>query len=118
MAQNVIVDYQTLFADIFMKKTLDIIDHIAIPVSDLKKSLNWYLENFKCKEIYSDDSWAFIEFKNTKLALVSNDEHPPHFAILNNLKKHKKGIVRHRDGSFSKYIKDKDSNFIELIKYK
>ena len=101
-----------------MIKELDKIDHIAIHVDDIKKSLDWYLENFKCEAIYSDDTWAFIKFKNIKLALVSNNEHPAHFAILNDLKNHKKGIVRHRDGSLSKYIKDKDSNFIELIKYK
>ena len=101
-----------------MIKQLDQIDHIAIHVDDIKKSLNWYLSNFKCKEIYSDDSWAFLKFNNMKLALVSNCEHPPHFAILNDLKNYKNGIVKHRDGSISKYIKDKDSNFIELIRYK
>ena len=41
---------------------LDEIDHIAIQVKDINKSLNWYLENFNCKKIYSDKTWAFIEF--------------------------------------------------------
>ena len=59
---------------------MDYIDHIAIQVKNIKKSLNWYLKNFKCKKIYADDTWAFIEFENTKLALVTKLEHPPHFA--------------------------------------
>ena len=29
-------------------KKLDDIDHIAIQVDDIKKSLNWYLKKFKC----------------------------------------------------------------------
>ena len=98
-------------------KKLDTIDHIAIQVKDVEKSLKWYLDNFKCEIIYSDKTWAFIKFNNTKLALVVNDEHPPHFAILDkNLKRGKK-VVEHRDGSFSKYLKDEDGNYIELVNY-
>ncbi|MAX09722.1 MAG: glyoxalase [Candidatus Marinimicrobia bacterium] len=99
-----------------MIKKLDKIDHIAIHVSDIQKSLNWYLENFKCEEIYSDHTWAFLKFENMKLALVTNNEHPPHFAIIDDLKKQKQ-TVKHRDGSESAYIKDIDFNYIELIKY-
>ena len=29
-----------------MKK--DILDHVAICTDDIKKSVNWYTENFKC----------------------------------------------------------------------
>ena len=99
-------------------KNLDIIDHIAIQVEDINKSLKWYLNNFECKEIYSDASWAFIEFKNTKLALVTNDQHPSHFAILDDEVEKKGDTVKHRDGSVSKYIKDNSSNYVELITYK
>jgi len=98
-------------------KKLDTIDHIAIQVKDVEKSLKWYLDNFKCEIIYSDKTWAFIKFNNTKLALVVNDEHPPHFAILNKNLKIGKEVVKHRDGSFSKYLKDEDGNYIELINY-
>ena len=100
-----------------MNKKMDCIDHIAIQVKNVKKSLNWYLENFKCRKIYSDDSWAFIEFNNIKLALVTKLEHPPHFAILDHSLKLNKGTVKHRDNSISKYIQDNDQNYIELIKY-
>ena len=96
---------------------LDIIDHLAIQVDDIQKNLNWYLKQFNCKKIYSDDTWALIEFKNIKLALVISDEHPAHFAILDNQINKNKDTVTHRDGSISKYIKDNSSNYIELITY-
>jgi len=96
---------------------MDNIDHIAIQVKDIKKSLNWYLKNFKCKKIYSDETWAFIEFENIKLALVVNQQHPPHFAILDKKIVLDKKTTKHRDGSISKYISDLDGNYIELIKY-
>ncbi len=98
-------------------KKLDVVDHIAIQVENIQESLKWYVSNFNCKEIYSDSTWAFIEFKNTKLALVTNDEHPAHFAILDSFVEQKGNTIKHRDGSISKYIKDNDSNFIELITY-
>jgi len=101
-----------------MTNTLDQIDHIAIQVKNIKKSLDWYLSNFKCKEIYSDKTWAFIEFDNIKLALVTNTEHPAHFSIINNkIKLNQKNVLEHRDKSISKYIKDINGNYIELIKY-
>ena len=43
-------------------KKLDDIDHIAIQVDDIKKSLDWYLKKFKCEEIYSDETWALLSF--------------------------------------------------------
>ena len=96
---------------------LEIIDHIAIQVKDIKKSLNWYLENFKCKEIYSDKTWAFIQFENIKLALITKEQHPFHFAIINKKIHQNPKSKKHRDNSVSKYIKDLDGNKIELIKY-
>ena len=98
--------------------SFDTIDHIAIQVKDINESLEWYKKRFKCREIYSDSTWAFIEFKNTKLALVTKTQHPPHFCILDNKLKFDKDTTEHRDGSISKYIKDYDGNFIEIIKYR
>lgn len=96
---------------------LDEIDHIAIQVKDIDKSLNWYLENFNCKKLYSDKTWAFIEFNNIKLALVTKEQHPFHFAVINNSIHLEKNVQKHRDNSISKYINDPDGNKIELIKY-
>ena len=96
---------------------LDTVDHIAIQVKSIKEALKWYVVKFNCKIIYADQTWALIKFKNVKIALVSKKQHPPHFAILDDDISLKNGTSTHRDGSISKYIKDLDNNFIELIKY-
>ena len=96
---------------------LEEIDHIAIQVKSIKNSVDWYTKKYKCKVIYADETWGFVQFKNIKLAMVTHSEHPPHFAILDKSIKEEPGTVKHRDGSISKYIKDLDGNFIELIKY-
>ena len=49
---------------------------------------------------------------------MKKEEHPPHIAIIDDSISNDKNIVVHRDGSKSKYISDKDSNFFELITYK
>ena len=99
-------------------KNLNQIDHIAIQVEDIDRSLKWYEEKFDFEKIYSDDTWAIIKFSNIKLALVVKSQHPNHFAILNDkINKDDVDVVEHRDKSISKYIKDIDGNFIELIKY-
>ena len=99
-------------------KHFDQIDHIAIVVSSIKNALKYYINTFKCKTIYSDSSWAILQFDNIKLSLVKEDEHPPHLAIINNLAINDPNSIEHRDGTISKYIKDVDGNHIELITYK
>ena len=56
-----------------------------------------------------------LEFENINLALVSKDEHPNHIAIVDNKIIKNKDIQFHRDGIGYLYIKDPDSNYIELI---
>ena len=96
-------------------KKLDIIDHVAVQVKNIKSAVRWYTENFNCLIEYQDTTWAMLKFDNTKLALVLSGEHPPHFAILRDSLDDK--AQRHRDGSISVYKKDLDGNPIELIKY-
>ena len=96
-------------------KKLDDIDHVAIQVDDIKKSLDWYLKKFKCEEIYSDDTWAFIKFHNIKLALVTNTEHPPHFAVVDKKISGLDNVKIHRDGIKYFYQEDPDQNVIEKI---
>ena len=96
---------------------LDTVDHIAIQVENIDQSLKWYIAKFNCKIIYSDKTWGLVKFDNINVAFVNKKQHPPHFAILNENISLQNGASVHRDGSVSKYIKDLDSNFIELIKY-
>ena len=67
-------------------KTFDIVDHIAVAVSDVQGTVDWYLKNFKCQVTYQDDSWALLEFANIRVAFVLPQQHPPHFALLRTLR--------------------------------
>ena len=92
------------------------IDHIGIQVNDIKESVDFYVKNFGCEIIHQDDTWAFLQFGNVKMALVIEDEHPYHIAFETDDKGALGGTL-HRDGSISRYIKDPSGNSIELIKY-
>ena len=89
------------------------IDHIAIVVNDIKESVAYYVDNYDCMILHCDESWGYLQFDNTKLALVLKDEHPPHIAFEVDEVEGK----THRDGSVSKYIEDPSGNKIELIEY-
>tara|TARA_B100000925_G_scaffold262383_1_gene219658 strand:+ start:102 stop:443 length:342 start_codon:yes stop_codon:yes gene_type:complete len=92
------------------------IDHIALQVDDVKESVDYYVNEYGCSIIHCDDTWAFLQFDNIKLALVVEDEHPYHIAFETDDKGVLNGTL-HRDGSVSNYVKDPSGNTIELIKY-
>ena len=94
-----------------------VIDHIAIQVDNIKESVDFYCDEFNSSVIYQDDTWAFLQFDNIKLALVIQDEHPYHIAFEVDMLPHTENVKKHRDGSISRYIKDPSGNSIELIKY-
>ena len=92
------------------------IDHIALQVNDIKESVEYY-KNYGSRVLYQDETWAFLEFDNIKLALVVEDEHPYHIAFEVDILPHTENVQKHRDGSISYYIKDPSGNTIEIIKY-
>ena len=94
------------------------IDHVAINVADIKKSVNWYVENMSAKVDYEDDTWAMLSIGNAKLALTIESQHPPHVAFcVEDIKDLGEGaeIKRHRDGSHYLYLEDTDGNVLEMI---
>ena len=102
------------------------IDHIAIQVNNIKESIDFYVENFGCEIIFQDDTWAFLQFGNIKMALVVEDEHPYHIAFEIDALDSEMGRLpygnrqnwkSHRDGSISRYIDDPSGNKNELIWY-
>ena len=98
-----------------MKKN---IDHIALQVNNIEESVDWYVENYGCSIIYSDDSWAMLQFGNIKLALVVEDEHPYHIAFeIDGIQGNGSNWSYHRDDTISRYIDDANSNNVELIWY-
>ena len=96
---------------------MDKIDHIAIQTTNIQKSVKWYKNMFKCKVTFQDETWALIEFKNTKLALVIPEQHPPHIAVKRENLEEYGAPIKHRDGSESVYIDSPDMNTFELIRY-
>ena len=94
------------------------IDHIALQVDNIEESVNWYKENYGCSIIYSDDSWAMLQFGNIKLALVVEDEHPYHIAFeIDGIQGNGSNWLYHRDDTISRYIDDPSGNKVELIWY-
>ena len=95
---------------------LDKVDHIAVEVADIQKSVDWYRERFSFNVLYQDETWAFLEFENIKLAFVLPNQHPPHIAFCRaDAEKHGK-LKTHRDGTKSIYIRDNSGNAIEILK--
>ena len=95
-------------------------DHVAVSVSDVARSAEWYIRNLDAKVLYQDETWAFLEAGGVKIALVVPDQHPGHLAFnigSNPSPDFMKHAKAHRDGSLSRYIVDPDGNSIEWIHY-
>jgi len=103
-------------------KKIDLVqfDHIAVNSSNIQESISWYNKNFNIEVLYQDLSWGLIEVGNAKIAFVVSHQHPPHICFnvdKSNFDFSNSKFKKHRDGSSSKYIKDPDGNFIELLKW-
>jgi hypothetical protein len=108
---------EALMSETKETKTFDTVDHIAVTVSDVRGTVDWYLKNFKCQVTYQDDSWALLEFANIRVAFVLPQQHPPHFALLRD-----PALVgepkTHRDGTRSVYLHDPSGNSVEVLALK
>ncbi len=94
---------------------LDSIHHVAVAVPDVKKAVAWYTQTFQCKVAYQDDTWAFLEFANLKLALVIPGQHPPHIAFVSPEAEKFGTLKPHRDGTRSCYVTDPAGNAVEIL---
>ncbi|HEX4276678.1 MAG TPA: VOC family protein [Bryobacteraceae bacterium] len=94
---------------------MDSIDHVAIPVKDVAASVAWYKRTFRCEVTYQDDTWAFLQFGNIKLALVVEEQHPPHIAFVSPKAAGFGELKLHRDGTRSCYVKDPAGNPVEIM---
>jgi catechol 2,3-dioxygenase-like lactoylglutathione lyase family enzyme len=97
------------------KSPLDTIDHVAITVNNIKEAVAWYRQHFKCEIAYQDETWAYLEFANIRLAMVIASEHPSHIGFtVENASKF--GVLTtHRDGTKSVYIRDPAGNAVEMV---
>jgi catechol 2,3-dioxygenase-like lactoylglutathione lyase family enzyme len=60
--------------------TLHKIDHVAINVADLDKSIHWYQSSFTCELVARDKTQAVLQFSNIRLVLVLPSLEPTHLA--------------------------------------
>jgi catechol 2,3-dioxygenase-like lactoylglutathione lyase family enzyme len=95
---------------------METLHHIALPVTDIDKAVEWYEENFDIRMVYADESWALLEFENISVALVLSDQHPMHIAVERENAENFGALKTHRDGTASVYIDDPWGNPIEYIK--
>ena len=96
------------------KKGLDTMHHAAIRVKDVKETVEWYTQRFRCNVEYQDATWAMLAFENVRLAFVLAEQHPPHIAIIGDPAAYGEP-KRHRDGTSSVYVKDPNGNNIEVL---
>ncbi len=98
-----------------LSKPLDTIHHIAVVVPDIEQGVEWYTEKFHCTIEYIDETWALLNFANTKLALVLPHQHPAHFAVARKDAEKFGTLTTHRDGLRSIYVKDMAGNSLEIL---
>ena len=96
------------------EKKLDTLHHAALRVKDVKETVKWYTQRFKCKVEYQDATWAMLAFENVRLAFVLAEQHPPHIAIVGDPAAFGEPQV-HRDGTSSVYVKDPNNNNVEVL---
>ena len=96
-------------------------DHIAISSKNIKRSVEWYVENLSCVIEYQDETWAMLKSGNMKIAIVTKGQHPPHiaFKVSNRVEMpcEEGKIKTHRDGSSYLYGADPDGNIVEWVAY-
>lgn len=93
---------------------LDTLHHVAIAVTNVRETVDWYTHHFDCHVVYQDDTWAIVQFANVSLAFVVPEQHPPHIALLGNPAAYG-APQKHRDGTRSVYLKDPAGNNVEIL---
>ncbi len=94
---------------------LDEIHHVAIAVKNVAEAVEWYRRHFRCEIGYQDETWALLEFGNTRLALVIPDQHPPHIGFIHPQAEAFGTLKPHRDGTRSCYVADPAGNAVEVL---
>jgi extradiol dioxygenase family protein len=95
--------------------SLDTMHHVAVVVPDIRQAIAWYTTTFNCTIHHQDDTWAFLDFANIQLALVTPSQHPAHLAFVSPQAERFGPLQRHRDGTRSIYISDPFGNAVEMI---
>jgi catechol 2,3-dioxygenase-like lactoylglutathione lyase family enzyme len=94
---------------------LNSIDHVAVPVTDVRSAVEWYRSTFRCEVKYQDETWALLQFANIRLALVIPAQHPPHIGFVSPEAERFGPLKTHRDGTRSVYVSDPAGNQLEVL---
>ena len=97
-------------------KKLDQLHHVAMQVTDLKKTLEWYRNTFEVETQYEDDTWALLKFNNISVAFVMPGQHPAHICVSREDAEKFGELVTHRDGTRTVYVSDPSGNTVEVLK--
>jgi len=97
------------------QKPLQSLHHVAVPVSDIDRAVDWYTSRFACELKYRDATWALLKFANIHLALVTPEQHPPHIGLMDPKAADYGPLTLHRDGTRSIYIQDSEGNHVEIM---
>jgi len=91
------------------------LDHVAISVTNIQNSIDWYVKEFNALVEYHDTTWAMMNISGTKIALIKSNYHKPHIAFTQDAVSPPEDAKTHRDGSKYIYTEDPDGNMIEKI---
>src|SRR5882757_118414 len=81
------------------------VNHIAIGVSDLKRSKDWYTRILKLKVIQENDHYALLQFGNTQLVLRSKTPQRPNI-VAGTVNHFMFGIAPYDEAALFKNLKD------------
>lgn len=97
-------------------KSLDNVHHIALPVADIEKSVQWYTTSFCCSVEFQDATRAMLRFQNIRLQLLLPSQTPQHIAF-ERIDADTFGELRlGKEGLLSTYVSDPTGNPVEIIK--
>ncbi len=94
---------------------LNAIDHVAVPVTEIRSAVDWYRGTFQCEVKYQDETWALLKFANISLALVIPSQHPAHIGFVSPEAERFGALKTHRDGTRSCYVSDPAGNQVEIL---
>lgn len=102
-----------------------VFDHVAIQAQSTDECLAFFKELVPhAKVVYHDPTWAFIDVNGSRVAIVTNEQHPGHLAwrvsephLEELAKRFNKTARAHRDRTRSFYLPGPDGLFVELISY-
>ena len=94
---------------------LQSIDQFVITVTDLDRTVRWYLSSFRCELVSQTSGYAEIAFDNLRIGLSLPSQQPPHIAFEREDATSFGPSEIQPDGRRSTYLSDPSGNLVELL---